>query len=177
MTSLPNLPTPSASWIRTARLNLEPIRRVHAGVMYPILSDPNIYQFTGGSPPSSIETLAETYASWELRRSPDGKELWLNWLLREREKAAAIGSVQATIAENCTYIAWMVGTQWQRRGYASEAASALVRWLLALGPGEIRARVNPCHTASQIVAGRAGLRRTEQLNAGEEVWVLNRPPN
>jgi RimJ/RimL family protein N-acetyltransferase len=171
MHSLPQLPPDSSSWIRTRRLVLEPMLRVHAEVMYPILSDPALYQFIAGAPPSSAAWLAEMYARQECRRSPDGRELWLNWLMRERERGTPVGYAQATIASAHTYVAWVVGTPWQGRGYASEAAAALVRWLEQLGAPDVRACIHPRHTASQGVAHHAGLRRTRQLCDGEEVWV------
>lgn len=171
MSGLPTLPNDDESWIRTDRLELEPLRSAHAGAMYPILSDPKIYEFTGGSPPVSLVSLTERYARWERRRSPDGNELWLNWLIRACDGAVVIGCVQATLTEAGTAVAWVVGSEWQGRGYASEAARALMLWLERSGALRIHAFVNPRHKASQRVAERAGLRRTEQIHDGEEVWV------
>ena len=166
-------PPDSDCRIRTKRLDLTPMVRAHAELMYPILADPSIYEFTGDSPPSSVFALADKYARWERRRSPDGEEIWLNWLVRERELAIAIGCAQATIVRTGAYVAWTIGTRWQRRGYASETARAIVSWLVTLGVFEIKACVNPGHTASQKVAYRAGLRRTNRLQHGEEVWVTS----
>ena len=164
-------PPDSDCWIHTRRLDLEPTLRHHAEQMYPILADLAIYELTGGSAPSSAAALADTYASRESRRSPDGKELWLNWIVRERSLAVAIGCAQATIIKTRAHLAWIIGTRWQRHGYASEAARAVVCWLETLGITDIRACVHPSHTASQKVAWRAGLRRTKLLHEGEDVWV------
>ena len=150
--------------------------RADAETLYPILFDPALYTFTGGSPPASQASLAEIYARRESRRSPDGDELWLNWLIQEREPGAAIGYAQATISTQQTLIAWVIGVPWQRRGYASEAAQGLVAWLDILGVPQIRACVHPGHTASQKVAYRAGLRLASQSIDGEEVWIRDDSP-
>ncbi|MEA2700532.1 MAG: hypothetical protein QOI66_4803 [Myxococcales bacterium] len=148
--------------------------RAHANALYPILSDPALHTFTGGSPPRSEASLAEVYVRRESRRSPDGDELWLNWLIQERELGTAIGYAQATISFGQTLVAWVIGGSWQRRGYGSEAAQGLVAWLDILEAPEIRACVHPCHIASQKVAHRAGLRSASQFLDGEEVWIVNR---
>ena len=46
------------------------------------------------------------------------------------------------------------GTPWQGRGYATEAAIALIRWLEMDGVRSITAHVHPQHTASAKVAER-----------------------
>jgi RimJ/RimL family protein N-acetyltransferase len=157
--------------ILSARLKQVPMRSVHAAIMFPILSDVRLYEFTGGSPPSSEESLAELYAALESRRSPDGNELWLNWLIWRLDRGEGVGYTQATVHPTHAYVAWVVGTRWQGLGYASEAAAALVRWLGALGVAEIRACVNPAHAASRRVAHNAGLRLTSDFVGGEEVWA------
>lgn len=172
MRDLPPLPPEAEHEIRTARLTQIPVRRLHAAILYPILQDERLYEFTGGTPPPSVDALAETYAYREARRSPDGGELWLNWLIRHRERGEGIGTTQATVHPTHASVAWIVGTRWQGRGYASEAAAALVEWLIARGVRDIRACVHPDHVASQRVAANAGLRRTEERIDGEDVWVL-----
>jgi RimJ/RimL family protein N-acetyltransferase len=83
-----------------------------------------------------------------------------------------IGHVQATVVEHGgrADVAWIIGTPWQGRGYATEAAMALARWLHEEGIAEITAHVNPHHAASSRVAERAGFRPTEEVEAGEVVW-------
>ena len=171
MHDLPLLLADADSRITTPRLELEPLLPAHASALYPILADISLYEFTGGSPPFSETALAELYTRRLSRRSPDGKELWLNWLIRTRDPGIAIGYVQATVSPAHAQVAWVVGAQWQGRGYASEAAQALVGWLQRLRVPQIRACVNPRHAASQKVARNAGLRRTDELCENEEVWV------
>lgn len=175
MRKLPGLPSDRDLEILTARLKLVPMRSVHAAIMFPVLSEAKIYEFTGGSPPTSEESLAKIYASRESRRSPDGDQLWLNWLIWQSDRGQGVGCTQATVHPTHAYVAWVVGTRWQGLGYASEAAAALVRWLGVLGVAEIRACVNPAHEASRRVAQNAGLRMTKDLIDGEEVWACSVP--
>jgi RimJ/RimL family protein N-acetyltransferase len=142
--------------MRTNRLVLEPMLRSDAGEMFPLLSDSRLYEFTGGEPPSSVTSLAELYG----------------W----RDSREAVGYAQATVHPSHAYVAWVIGTSWQGRGYASESAGRLVRWLRSVGVPEIRACVNPAHAASGTVALRAGLRRTGEVQDGEEMWICRRPP-
>lgn len=172
MLQLPEMPSDADLEIRTRRLKQIPLRRAHAEILFPILSNVGLYAFTGGSPPASVEALSETYAFLESRRSPDGEQLWFNWLIWETERGEGIGFTQATIHSTYAYVAWVVGARWQRLGYASEAAAALVRWLTALGLPEVRACVNPQHAASRRVAGHAGMSVTSDMIDGEEVWVF-----
>ena len=64
----------------------------------------------------------------------------------------------------------MVGLNWQRQGFASEAVRALVAWLDARGVTAIRAHIHPDHAASAAVARRAGLAPTAQIHDGEQLW-------
>lgn len=84
---------------------------------------------------------------------------------------ALIGYVQATVADGeQAEIAWVVGTQWQGRGYAKEAARALVDWLRGHGVRSVIAHVHPDHRASELVAAAVGLSRTDQEEDGELRW-------
>jgi RimJ/RimL family protein N-acetyltransferase len=88
----------------------------------------------------------------------------------------AAGTVQATISGGgrSAEIAWVVGAPWQGRGYASEAARALVGWLDRRGVRVITACIHPRHDASAAVAGRAGLSPTADSRDGERVWRRER---
>lgn len=167
------LPLDADLEILSPRLKQVPMRSAHAAILFPILSDARLYEFTGGSPPSSEESLAETYAALESRRSPDGNALWLNWLVWHLDRREGVGYTQATVHPTHAYVAWVVGARWQGLGYASEAAAALVKWLGSLGVAEIRACVNPAHAASRRVAQNAGLRLTTDIIGGEEVWACH----
>ena len=158
--------------IRSARLSLVPLVVADADEMVGVLSGAALYTFTGGSPPSLGELRAR-YSRLAAGRSPDGREEWRNWILRREPDRAAVGYVQATIADGArAEIAWVVGLRWQRQGFAAEAVRALVAWLDARGVTAIEARIHPGHAASAAVARRAGLVPTGgQTDEGEQLWL------
>jgi RimJ/RimL family protein N-acetyltransferase len=164
---------PAAEPIETARLTLEPLRVDHAGEMREVLGDSALYDYTGGKPPS-FEELRTRYAMQAVGRSPDGRHGWLNWIARDRDTGAAVGTVQATLTRSGgqleAEIAWIIGVAYQRRGFATEAAGAMVEWLEAQGAKTIMAHIHPGHTASMGVARRLGMTATDVIEGGETRW-------
>ena len=73
---------------------MEPLVAAHAHEMFGVLSDPAIYE-SANAPPPSEEWLRSRYRRLEQRRSPDGNELWLNWVARV-PCGELVGYVQAT---------------------------------------------------------------------------------
>jgi RimJ/RimL family protein N-acetyltransferase len=162
--------------ISTARLRLVPLTVADAAEMVEVLSGEALYAYTGGAPPGLVELRAR-YARQAAGRSPDGREEWRNWILRRRPGGQAVGYVQATITGEGrrAEIAWVVGLDWQGRGYASEAAWALVGWLDSRGIHVIQAHIHPGHAASAAVARQAGLRPSGAVERGEQLWLRDRP--
>jgi RimJ/RimL family protein N-acetyltransferase len=157
--------------IFTERLVLEPLAVSHAEEMAAVLDDPALHTFIGGTPASPAE-LNQRYARLAQGPPPGSDERWLNWVLRRRDDSRLIGTVQATITAHGTSaaIAWVIGTPWHGRGYATEAARALVDWLRARDVSDVTATIHPDHTASAAVARHAGLEPTTELVDGEIVW-------
>jgi RimJ/RimL family protein N-acetyltransferase len=158
--------------IGTGRLVLSPLRVADADELVGVLGDPALHEFIGGRP-DTLEELRRRYAAMVAGPGrPD--EVWRNWVVRRRDDGAAVGTVQATLTRHAegwrAEVAWVVGVAWQGRGYAVEAARALVGWLEAAGIGEIVAHVHPDHVASARVAAAAGLVATGEEVDGERVW-------
>jgi RimJ/RimL family protein N-acetyltransferase len=159
--------------IRTERLLLAPLAVDDAEEMAVILSDQRLHEFTGGEP-LPLDQLRERYRRLVVGRSADETERWFNWVVRLVDDGTAVGAVQATVVADGSSadVAWEVGVPWQGRGIASEAAAALVGWLLERGVADIRACIHPQHDASAAVAARAGLAATSEVEDGETVWRL-----
>ncbi|MFD0021079.1 GNAT family N-acetyltransferase [Streptomyces sp. NPDC058382] len=158
----------------TARLDALPLRVAYAEEMAAVLADPALHVFTGGAPehPDALRARYERQTAG----SPDPDERWWNWVLRVRDEDRLAGYVQATVdvAGARAEIAWVIGTGWQGRGYAKEAAAGLVAHLLD-GGGEavvrtVVAHIHPDHAASAAVAASLGLVRTGEWEDGEERW-------
>ncbi|MEV0785435.1 GNAT family N-acetyltransferase [Streptomyces sp. NPDC050423] len=158
----------------TPRLDARPLRVAHADEMAAVLSDPALHTFTGGAP-EDADALRIRYAR-QCAGSPDPAERWWNWVLAVRGEHRLAGYVQATVnlTDAQAEIAWVIGSGWQGRGYAKEAAVGLVAHLLDGGAVRtVVAHIHPDHAASAAVAAAAGLVRTEEWEDGEVRWRLD----
>jgi RimJ/RimL family protein N-acetyltransferase len=110
-------------------LTLEPQMAAHAAEMFGVLSDPAIYEYEN-EPPASIETLRARYAKLESRRSGDGGQQWLNWVIR-MDDAGLIGYVQATVyPDHSASIAYELASAHWGRGLGRRATEAMLRELV-----------------------------------------------
>jgi RimJ/RimL family protein N-acetyltransferase len=161
----------------TGRLLLRPVRGEHADALAAALADPAVYAFTGGTP-EDAPWWRSRLAFLEPGRSPDGQELWLNWVIHLTATSEIAGYVQATVAGATADIAYVLGTRWQGHGYAREATSAMIDHLVGtLGVAQIRAWIADSHDASRAVAQRCGLSPTDEIDAdGERLWVHRSAP-
>ena len=161
-----------AAIIATERLVLVPLQGEDADELCDVLYDDRLHEFIGGRPSSRLE-LHDRFVLLAAG-SPREGETWMNWVIRRRLDSQAVGTVQATIrgadGRQDARLGWMVGVEWQNQGFASEAATALVKWVRKLGVEDIGANIHPDHDASATVAIRAGLHQTEEEFEGERVW-------
>jgi len=159
--------------LRGERLQLEPLRPEHADEMAPLLDDVELHAFIGGEP-ATPEELRTRYRRQSVGRSPDGSQVWLNWVVRLVADGAAVGTTQATVTEEsgtlAAEVAWVVARPHQGNGYAVEAARVMVQWLRDQGVRTVIAHVHPDHHASMAVARAAGLAATAIRVAGEVRW-------
>jgi RimJ/RimL family protein N-acetyltransferase len=166
---------PPAVALETERLSLEPLRVEHAEEMAPLLGDPRLHTFTGGEPPT-LQELRDAYERRVLGHSADETQQWLNWIVRERSGGQAVGGMQATITPASdgfsAELAWVIAAAHQRRGYAREAAAAMVGWLRQQGAARLTADIHPDHEASMRVARALGLSLSGEVVAdGELRWI------
>jgi RimJ/RimL family protein N-acetyltransferase len=170
--SAPASATDDTPALGTARLRLEPLRVDHAEELAPVLDDPRLHEFTGGRP-LGLDELRDRYARQVVGRSADGRERWLNWVVREHASGLAVGQVQATVTPGPpeqAEMAWTIAVGFQGRGYVREAAAAVAGWLNQQGIDDVIAHIHPDHVASSGVAGSFGLSPTEKKVAGEVRW-------
>lgn len=114
----------------TERCVLEPQVEAHAVPMFAVLSDPAIYEFEG-EPPPSVDALARAFRRKESRLSPDGSEVWLNWVVRLSD-GEFTGYVQATVMPaRYAYVGYEFSSRYWRRGIASAALRAVMQELAA----------------------------------------------
>jgi RimJ/RimL family protein N-acetyltransferase len=165
---------PIARRLESERLILEPLRLDHADEMLAVLSGPELYKHIGGEPPSMAE-VRERYARQATGSSPNGRYGWLNWVLRRRDDTRLVGFVQVTLsgdgAAPSAELAWLIGTDFQGEGLASESAGAVADWLPSVGVGQLTAHIHPDNVASAAVARRIGLMATTDTKDGEIRWA------
>ena len=98
----------------------------HAEELFPVLAEAALYEFIDEEPPQGVEALRQKLARSESRKSPDGAEHWLNWVVRDGSRNLA-GYVQATVAANLeTNVAYMLGSAFRGRGLATEAVGRML---------------------------------------------------
>ena len=79
----------------------------------------------------SLQALRERLAWLSGRRAPEGNALWLNWVMRGAADGAYIGRVQATVRSDApAYLAYEVFPAHWHQGYATEACTRMIRWLI-----------------------------------------------
>ena len=151
------------------RVVLEPLVAGHAPELAGLLEVPPVREWLGVA---DVDGLRERFARWETRRSPDGAEEWLNWVIRDRADGRALGWAQATVRGTRASVAYAVLPDARGRGAASDAVRTLVRLLRERGAEEVRALIAADNLASQHVARAAGLVETEaRADDGEVVWI------
>ncbi|HEX2009762.1 MAG TPA: GNAT family N-acetyltransferase [Roseateles sp.] len=166
--------------LTTARLSLEPLLEGHAAEMFAVLADPAIYAYEN-APPASVEALAARYRRLQARRSPDGREQWLNWVARLSASGAAIGYVQATIfADGHAAIAYELDSRYWGRGLAQEAVRAMLAALAdTYRVSRITATLKCRNERSLRLLQRLGFEAAEAaegLEPDERQMTLSRPP-
>ena len=155
--------------------------RDDAGDLFGLLRDPALRRFTGGAPPTSVDDLRERIRVQEGRRSPDGDELWLNWTLRLRSSGQAVGYVQAGVREGRADLAWVVGTPFQNRGYATEAGRRATAGYVStagsqsFGPPYIPIMPRPVASRHTSGCGPAASSPTKASNSGRRVRNSRHP--
>ena len=152
---------------------LEPLQVAHAAGLAVVLDDARLHTFIGGTPATEAE-LVERFGRQVTGWSPDRSERWLNWVVRQQTDGRLVGTVQSTVTSIhgrlVAEVAWVIGTAYQGRGYARDAAAAMVGWLRLHGVSGLVAHVHPDHHASQGIARGLGLTRTGTWHDGEERW-------
>ncbi len=163
----------SASSLESERLTLEPLAAAHADELVHVLDDPALHRFTGGAP-LGIDELRARFERQARGESPDGRDTWLSWVVRERVSGRAVGTVQATLpgreGGRVAELAWVIGTSHQGNGFATEAAITVADWLFSQDVSLLRAHIHPEHHASMAVARAAGFEPTPVIVDGESRW-------
>ncbi|UXH77594.1 GNAT family N-acetyltransferase [Roseateles amylovorans] len=122
-------PHPPAPRLHAPPLILEPLTADQAEPMFEVLSERSLYAYLDDEPPASVAALREVYRRRERGRSPDGSELWFNWLLTLPD-AGWVGFVQASMTDpQSCWIGYLLSSAVQGRGHATRAVARMVAHL------------------------------------------------
>ena len=160
----------------TPRLALRRFRPGDADDLYEYLSDPRVYRFEPGEP---LDRGQASQRAAEMAASPHF------WAVELRSAGKVIGQIylkQIEPAEQLTCeLGYILGPAYQRQGYGTEAAAALVRQALTVdGMHRVVAHCNPENTASWKLLEKIGFRREGLLRqnsffrrdaAGAPLWI------
>lgn len=121
----------------------------HAEALFAVLDDASLYEYVDIEyRPASVVALRALIERNASRKSPDGCEDWLNWIVRDAD-GELVGYVQATVRANGeANIAYTLGSAHWGRGLAVAA----VEQMLALLEADYGVRTH------SIVAERANAR-------------------
>ena len=112
------------------------------------------------APPLMEDALA--FMRDRLRADP-GEANWWAWLIVEASTREAVGSLGfggRPDTDGAVTLGYAIYPAFKGRGFATEAARALVAWALGQpGVGAVRATIPVGHTPSLRVAEKAGMRR------------------
>lgn len=138
-------------------LRLERLAVAHADEMFAPLSAAAMYDYMPGEPPASLEALRKRYEMLATGHSPDGRDQWLNWIVR-LESGQCAGFVQATIYPRRTGdFAYVLAPEFWGRGIAFEACRAALSYIQReLRVSALFATVDPANLRSIRLLLRLG---------------------
>jgi ribosomal-protein-alanine N-acetyltransferase len=121
--------TPKIDLLESNRLLLEPRKEIHATELYESFCEKDLYHFMKRDVPPSKEWLAEGFKKLEGLTSPDGKELWLGWIGREKKSLRPVGAFEMTLVDGEAFVAYTVFKDFWGHGLAVEASQALIEYV------------------------------------------------
>ena len=155
---------------RLNRIRIAPLRAADAEELVGLLDEAYLRASLRAD---DVEQLRARFQRWELRRSADWDERWLNWIVRAHGDGRALGWVQATIVDGRAVVAYATLPTERRRGVALEALGVMITELRRLhGVTRFEAHIEPRNLSSQRVAAAAGFARTDRSVGGEAVWTM-----
>lgn len=161
--------------IASTRLDLVPLSVADAARVYDDAADPAMYRYLQQRPPTSLPDLEALFARWS-GGSPDTRCVWLNWVAIERRSRERIGLVQATLdapARTAT-IGYSIFARFQGRGFAREAATAMLARLVARGDiDRAIAEISEPNRASRAVVDSLGFLPSGRISgSGRDAGVI-----
>lgn len=149
---------------------LEPLLPSHAERLFEATQSEQLYTFIPQNPPLTVQALAKKYTYWAGRKSPDGREIWLNYAIYSQSLAAYVGTLQATILEDkTTYLAYEIFPNYWRKGFAKIVCSGFIQYLFQTYPiHAITAYVDTRNRASYKLLESLGFSQVRFIQQADE---------
>ena len=107
-----------------------------------------------------------------------GQRLWRIRFVIQRSSNSLIGSVNLKgppLEAGEVEIGWGIVPEARGQGFATEASRAVIEWAVrASRVRRVSATIPETNTASQNVARRLGMARTDETRRGLPVWAMSR---
>ena len=166
--------TPGApDWpLRTERLDLRPYLESDLEVFHAMRADPEVvrYLYEG---PMTLDEARERLAARLGPRTLAAEDDWLPAAIVERESGVMVGDVGLnwrSVEHRTGEVGFILDAAHQGRGYATEAARALIDWgFRTFGLHRVIGRTEARNAASARVLERLGMRLEAHLVENE--WV------
>lgn len=161
---------PAFEAIETERLRLRRSRPDDAEEISRYRSDPDVNRQQGWerTDPEGVRRDIEEMAA----RAPGEPGGWVQFTVEERRGGSLVGDVGLSPADGepgVIKVGYTIDPAHQRRGYATEAVGALVRYAFEeLGAAVVRAYASAENAASIRVAERVGMRLIERFEGEDE---------
>jgi RimJ/RimL family protein N-acetyltransferase len=146
--------------IRTDRLLLRPARLADAEPLAAWRSDPEVARYQNWIPPYSLERAEEMVARMVAMDGPANEEWWM-LTIADPDDTAVFGELVMHLTWECrtAEIGYTLAREAWGRGYASEAAAALVEYLFdTIGVTRVEGMLHPDNQSSAMVLERVGMR-------------------
>jgi RimJ/RimL family protein N-acetyltransferase len=163
----------SPDWpVETDRLTLRPFIAADFEAMYAMRSDPEVARYLYQEPLSAQETRDSLARKMALPAWADEGD-WLGAAVVERESGLTVGDVAlhwVSERDRTAEIGFTFEPRWQGKGFATEAARALVDWAFtSAGMHRVIGRTEARNAASARVLEKLGMRLEAHLVENE--WI------
>ncbi len=150
----------------TTRLVLGRPRPEDADGVLAVLSDPRTVEHNPSDRVDSLELAGALVARWNQHWEDHGFGYWCVFEPGSSELAGICGIKRMTVhGQPVLNLLYRLRPELWGRGYATEAARAVLAWACEQQPGQtILARVRPKNVASQRVVTKLGLHRDAELD-------------
>ena len=152
--------------IETMRCILRPFKETDLDEFLLYRNDPGWMRHQGGFKGLSRQAYADVLLG--VRALPEGVQL----AVADRRDGHLLGDLYLKLESDVAWIGYTINPADARKGFASEAVSALLDWLRSIGVPEVRAAVAPENLASIGLLKRIGFTFIELDAEGEQVFSL-----